>query len=76
MSSRLVQFPIVCVVVSTLSLAAFAQSGCRPSGPILEGYAATLRALGSKDQADRLIARANSIREGAAATNRGASANH
>ena len=31
MSSRLVQFPLVCIVFSALSLAAFAQSRCRPS---------------------------------------------
>ena len=32
MSSRLVQFPVVCIVLSALSLAAFAQSGCRSPG--------------------------------------------
>src|SRR5271169_4779286 len=32
MSSRLVQFPLVWILFSALSLAAFAQSGCRPSG--------------------------------------------
>lgn len=32
MSSRLVQFHEVCIVFSALSLAAFAQSGCRPPG--------------------------------------------
>lgn len=32
MSSRLTKFPVVFIVFSALSLAAFAQSGCRPSG--------------------------------------------
>ena len=32
MSSRLVQLPVACIVFSALSLAAFAQSGCRPPG--------------------------------------------
>ena len=32
MSSRFAQFPVVCLVFSALSLTAFAQSGCRPSG--------------------------------------------
>ena len=44
--------------------------------PILEGYASALRTLGNTDQADRLIARANLIRQGAGAGNRGASANN
>lgn len=42
--------------------------------PILEGYARALRTLGGKDQADRLIARADLIRQRAGASNRGASA--
>ena len=32
MSSRLVQLPVACIVFSALSLAAFAQSGCRSPG--------------------------------------------